>query len=186
MSKKKKFKDTQNPDHTKKGAEKKSLLIYYVGVIGFAFAYHIISNQDWFMTMAKPIFTGYAHISSSLLNILGEESIANGIEIISPFFSLTIKEGCDAITPMILYSMAILAFPISFRLKWPGLIFGIVALFILNIIRILSLYYVGKYFSYDIFDFMHVDIWQILFLIITIFIWLVWMRWALIRKSDKV
>lgn len=164
-------------------SEKKSLIIYYATVVGFAFAYHVISNQDWFISMAQPIFTGYAQISSWLLNIFGEETIANGAGITSAFFSLTIKEGCDAITPMILYSMAILAFPISLRLKWPGILVGLVSLFILNLIRIISLYFIGKHFSYDIFDIMHVDIWQILFLIITVFIWLLWLRWALIRRS---
>ncbi len=180
----KKKKGRKNPEPNRKNAQNKTMLIYYVAVIGFAFTYHIISNQYWFMTMAKPIFIGYAHIGSSILNILGEESSANGIDITSPFFSLTIKEGCDAITPIILYSMAILAFPISFKLKWPGVLLGIIALFILNIIRIVSLYYIGKHFSYETFDFMHVDVWQILFLILTIFTWLVWMRWALVSKSN--
>jgi len=185
MAKKKKLKGRTKPVQKKKGTQRRTLLIYYAAVIGFAFAYHIMSNQDWFIEMAKPIFAGYAQIGSSILNLFGEGTVANGVGIESPQFSLTIKEGCDAITPMIIFSMAILAFPIALRLKWPGLLLGLIALFILNIIRIISLYYVGKHFSFEVFDFMHVSIWQILFLIITIFIWLVWMRWALINKPAK-
>lgn len=186
MSKKKKLKGRKKSGDKTKSAQSKTMLIYYVSVIGFALAYHIFSNQAWFLTIAKPIFVGYANMGSYILNILGEGTSANGVSITSPFFSLTIKEGCDAITPIILYSMAILAFPISLRLKWPGLLLGIMALFILNVIRIISLYYVGKHFSYETFDFVHVDVWQILFLIMTIFTWLLWMRWALISKSEQV
>ena len=185
MSKKRKEKRRQSPAQKSKAAQKKTMIIYYVAVIGFALAYHIISNQEWFMSLAEPIFRGYAHIGSAILNLFGEGAEAIGVAIRSPHFGLTIKEGCDAITPMILYSMAILAFPISFKLKWPGFILGILILFVLNIIRIISLYYIGKHFSYETFDFMHVDVWQVLFLIVTIFIWLLWMRWALITKSTS-
>lgn len=186
MAKKKKQKASKKSDHSTKRGQNRTMLIYYVSVIGFALVYHIISNQAWFMNLAKPIFEGYAQIGSSILNIFGEGAVAEGVAITSPFFSLTIKEGCDAITPIILYSMAILAFPIAFKLKWPGLALGILFLFVLNVIRIVSLYFIGKHFSYETFDFMHVDVWQILFLILTIFTWLLWMRWALISKSEAV
>lgn len=179
-------KKSKKRDLSKKSSQNRTMLIYYASVLGFAFAYHLISNQDWFMSMAKPVFMGYASICSFLLNIFGENTVAQGIDITSTAFSLTIKEGCDAITPIILFSMAIIAFPISFKLKWPGLGVGILALFLLNIVRIITLYYVGKHCSQEFFDFMHIDVWQILFLILTVFAWLIWMRWALITKAQPV
>ena len=168
----------------KSGNQKsKTLLIYYASILGFALVYHVLSNQDWFLSLAEPIFHGYATLGSGILNVLGEGTHSVAEEIRSSSFNLAIKEGCDAITPMILFSMAILAFPIQMKYKWQGVIFGLGALFVLNIIRIVSLYFIGKNFSYELFNFFHVDFWSVLYLLFALLLWLFWMRWALIHKN---
>jgi len=161
----------------------RKLMLYYFFIVAFGLSYHLISNTDWFLSIAKPIFNGYANLSSSILSILGQETTAIGDQINSSVCNLQIKEGCDGITPMILYSAAILAFPIHFKFKWQGVVYGMFTLIVLNIIRIVSLYFVGKYGSQSFFEFMHEDFWSILFLVIALLLWIKWMQWALITKA---
>lgn len=168
-----------------KPSENIKLGIYYLFVISFALVYHLISNQTWFLNTAQPIYNTYAELSSAILNVLGQETSAVGEQINSSFCSLRIKEGCDGITPMILYSMSIIAFPVQLRLKWKGIIIGLLGLFFLNLVRIISLYFIGKYGSDAFFDFMHIDVWSTLFLVVTLVFWLMWMRSAFITKTIK-
>jgi len=91
-------------------------------------------------------------------------------------FTMSIKKGCDAIAPMILFSMSILAFPVTLKYKWKSILTGIVALAVLNIIRICSLYFIGKGGAKNMFDIMHEDVWPIVFIIFTLFLWLLWMK----------
>ena len=158
-------------------------MIYFVSILGFALGYHFISSQEWFLSFARPIFNGYASLGSGILNLFGQETNAVAAEIRSEAFSLAIKEGCDGITPMLLYIVSILAFPISLKYKWAGALLGTAGLFVLNVIRIVSLYFIGKNFSYEVFDFMHVDFWSVLFLLFGVMFWILWMRWALIKKK---
>jgi exosortase/archaeosortase family protein len=91
--------------------------------------------------------------------------------IFSPAFSISIARGCDAIEAMALFASALLAFPARWRPKLIGLLGGIVALFLLNIIRIVTLFLTGVYFP-KAFEIMHLDVWQALFLLFAVGLWI--------------
>jgi exosortase/archaeosortase family protein len=78
---------------------------------------------------------------------------------------------------MILYWTNIAVFPVKWAYKWKGLLYGTIFLFVLNIIRIITLFLAGVHVR-SIFDFLHVELWQIIFIAMTIFVWLYWYRWA--------
>jgi exosortase/archaeosortase family protein len=141
--------------------------------------------MDWFVPISDFILNIYAKISSGILNILGQETSANNGNISSSAFAISVKKGCDAIAPMILYSFAIIFFPVNYKLKLKGIGIGIALLFVLNIIRIVSLYLIGKYANKTIFDIMHVDVWQIFFIIITVFIWVQWLKTSFQSKATE-
>jgi len=182
-AKKKKPQVNTEPQWKKTYREKKSLIHYTVFVIGFTIFFLVLTNQAWFETVAAPILAGYAKISSIILNLFGMGTTSTAENINSGPYSLQIKKGCDAIAPMILYMVSILAFPISMKWKWKGVLYGILALAVLNIIRIVTLYFFGRYTSEKVFDIMHVDVWQILFIAFTVFAWLFWMRWAFDKEA---
>lgn len=163
--------------------EKKAMILYTAFVIGFTIFFLVLTNQTWFETMSAPILAAYASISSMILNVFGMGTTTTAENINSGAYSLQIKKGCDAIAPMILYMVSILAFPIAMKWKWKGVLYGIAALVIMNIIRIVSLYFFGRYTSEALFDIMHVDVWQILFIAFTVFLWLYWMRWAFTKEA---
>ncbi len=152
------------------------MIRYIVLVSVFSILFFILSNMKWFEPISNFILDIYANISSWILNVFGQSTTSKEGNISSPSFAISVKKGCDAIAPMILFSFAILFFPVNYKDKLKGIGIGIGLLFIINIIRIVSLYLVGKYSNRTVFDIMHVDVWQIFFIIITVFIWVQWLK----------
>jgi len=122
---------------------------------------------------------GWASVSAGTLRVLGIDAKANGTSIYSsnPRFSVNIKKGCDAVQPMVLFVMAVLASPVLWKTKWMGLLAGIAFLMVMNLVRVISLYYTGIYWK-SAFEIMHHDVWQTLFVIFSILAWLFWALWA--------
>ena len=163
----------------KENFQKKRLVYTYV--LGFLILVGIfawIQNSDWFKDSLDPVLNLYASISSVLVNLIGQGTTAVQQTVDGDAFSVNNKQGCDAIAPMLLYLSAVVLYPISAKWKWQGLLGGLSILFVLNIFRIVTLYLSGAYGSIEFFDFMHIEFWQVLYIILTVFVWLVWIRWA--------
>ena len=158
-----------------KWEKNKKSYIFILSILFFSIFSFWITNQEFFESLAQPLLNLYATISNGILNILGQSTRASAESIYSSDFSIQIKKGCDAIAPMILYTLSILFFPVAFTKKPKGIFIGIALLFLLNIFRIVTLYLTGKYIP-SIFELMHTDIWQILFIVFTLYLWLVWLR----------
>jgi exosortase/archaeosortase family protein len=138
----------------------------------FYFIYYIPYLQ---VKLFSHVVHFYANISSSILNMLGFHTTVLADGVYSGGFSMSIKKGCDALEPMALLSSGIIAFPSNTKLKFAGLITGLSFLFILNIIRIVSLYLVGVYRP-ALFQIAHIEIWQVIFILFSICFWFIWIR----------
>lgn len=128
---------------------------------------------------------GWATVSAATLRVMGIDAKTNGTSIYSsePRFSVNIKKGCDAVQPMVLFIMAVLASPVLWKTKWMGLLAGIAFLMVMNLVRVISLYYTGIYWE-SAFEIMHHDVWQTLFVILSILAWLFWALWA-VKKTAR-
>jgi len=118
-----------------------------------------------------------AKVSGDVLAVFGQDIRVKGASIFSPRFSVNIIRGCDAVEAIALYVCAVLAFPLPFLKKIPGMIAGILLLLILNLVRIVSLFLIGVY-SPRIFALMHIDVWQALFIFFDVLLWILWLLWA--------
>lgn len=118
-----------------------------------------------------------ARVSGYVLAILGQDTTVTGASIFSPRFSVNIVRGCDAVEAIALYVCAVLAFPLPFLKKLSGIIAGTLLLLILNLIRVVSLFLIGTY-STRIFDLMHIDVWQAIFIFFAVVLWILWLLWA--------
>lgn len=58
---------------------------------------------------------------------------------------LDVVRGCDGIGLLLLLTAAVLAFPAPWRVKLAGVIGGVVAMYLLNLVRIVGLYFVVAY-----------------------------------------
>ena len=118
-----------------------------------------------------------AHVSGGMLAVLGQEITVADTSISSPRFSVQIVRGCDAVEAIALFVCAVLAFPLPFLKKLPGMIAGALLLSILNLVRIVSLFLIGVY-SPRIFALTHLDVWQALFIFFAVLLWILWLLWA--------
>lgn len=89
-------------------------------------------------------------------------------------FGIEILAGCNAVEASILLIAAILAFPAPWRHKLKGLAYGLLALHLLNLVRIISLFYLGQW-SDKAFEWAHLYIWQALIMLDAVVVWLLWM-----------
>lgn len=118
-----------------------------------------------------------AKLSGAALGLLGQDIAVDGALIVSPDFSVQIVRGCDAVEPIALFVCAVLAFPSPLLTKLPGIVGGMLVLIVLNFVRIVSLFLIGVY-APKVFGFMHVDVWQGVFVLFAMLLWLLWLLWA--------
>ncbi|MSQ13004.1 MAG: hypothetical protein EXR47_02455 [Dehalococcoidia bacterium] len=77
--------------------------------------------------------------------------------------------------PIALLLGPIIAFPSSPRSKLTGAVLGIISLNVLNLVRVMSLVYIGTHFP-DAIDLAHEVIWQAGMILATVVFWLVWLQ----------
>ena len=123
-----------------------------------------------------------ATVSAGILSVFGEGARAKGTSVSSSRYSVDIRHGCDALEPTALFVAAVLAFPATIRSKLPGMVAGSIILAVINLVRIITLFYTGIYYP-SAFNIMHEDIWQSLFILLSLLLWIVWAMWA---TSPKV
>lgn len=102
--------------------------------------------------------------------VTAEGSVLNGAN-----FSFGVGPDCTALPPIALLLGAILVFPSSPWAKLTGAVIGIVFLSILNLVRVMSLVYIGTHFP-DAVDLAHEVIWQAGMILATVVFWLVWLQ----------
>jgi exosortase H (IPTLxxWG-CTERM-specific) len=118
-----------------------------------------------------------AKLSGAALACLGQEITVSGTSIRAPTFAVNIVRGCDAVEPIALFVCAVLAFPSPLVKKLPGILAGVLALALLNLVRIVSLFLIRVY-APRFFGVMHVDVWQGVFIALALALWLLWILWA--------
>lgn len=108
-----------------------------------------------------------------LLGLMGTDATASGTLVVSARFTADIKAGCTGVEPVIILLSAILAFPSSLKAKAYGVLLGVLVLQSVNLVRIVSLVYLGinhpKYFHEA-----HTLIWQVVIIALSLFLWMIW------------
>lgn len=114
-----------------------------------------------------------AHLTALVLSGLGEAVRVDGISLYSPVLNMRIVSECTALTPTMVFISAVIAFPSSRLAKLKGILLGIVGLNIINLIRVVSLYYIGTHMPNQM-EFAHIVMWQTLMILIAIGLWSLW------------
>lgn len=155
----------------------RSPLIRYFGIFAIIMiAFYVVWFQDFFKEgIVYPWNTFNARLSSFILNIFGSGTTAHGMLINGKDISISIKEGCDAIEPAMLFASAVIAFPAAWKKKLRGIGIGLLILFAINLVRIISLFLIERYWP-QAFDFMHIQFWQVVFIGLAVVLWVLWMR----------
>jgi exosortase H (IPTLxxWG-CTERM-specific) len=136
-----------------------------------------------FTEPAVRVFTrGLVTVSAALIRFFGGHAVATGDLMENPVnhFAIQMAYGCNGAHVTILLWAALLAFPASWRQKLKGLAVGTVAIHAVNLLRFISLFYVGQY-SRAWFDFAHLYLWESLMMLDTLVIFWTWAY--MVRKS---
>lgn len=139
--------------------------LLYIPVVG--------EGKDLF----RPHLRMIATLTGGILRAIGHEAGVVGTTINSPRFSVQIVRGCDAAEPTAVFVAAVIASPVSLLFKVPGIVAGALVLSLLNLVRLISLFYVGIYFP-QAFEMVHKEVWQPAFIVLAIVLWVIWVQWA--------
>ena len=92
-------------------------------------------------------------------------------------FGVCIEPGCNGVEAFIVLCAALFAFSANWQHKVWGLAVGFVAIQLLNVLRVISLFYLGQW-NKEVFDFAHNYLWQGLIMLDVLVVWLLWIRVA--------
>ena len=119
-------------------------------------------------------FTVIVARSSAILLRLFESGVdVTGTVIRSSRFALDVHNGCNGVEAAILLAAAILAFPATLRSRLLGLGVTVIAIEVLNLVRLSSLFWLGEHHR-RIFDLFHIAVWQSLVILAAIAMFVLW------------
>lgn len=152
----------------------RDLLKAYAVFIGFTALAFVAMQTIWCTDyILQPLNSFTAGGSAWLMGLFGTETDHLGSRIMSEAGSVNIAEGCNSAYATIIFLAGIFAFPTGWRQKLLGAILGTVALFVINLARVVTLVYLSGS-NKDLFDEAHLYIWQFAIILIGGLLWLLW------------
>jgi exosortase H (IPTLxxWG-CTERM-specific) len=124
-----------------------------------------------------PFTSVIADVSVGIIKLFddGVVATANVIRDQASGFGIRIERGCNGVEALIILFAAIFAFPAPLKNKLIGFAVGFVAIQALNLVRIISLFYLGQW-NQTAFEWFHLSLWQALIILDALVVWLVWLR----------
>ena len=94
-----------------------------------------------------PFTAGVAHVSAWIMLLFDHNVIARGNDILSARSGggIEIVAGCNGVEAVLILVSAILAFPSPWKHKLAGMAIGFLAIQSLNVVRIISLFYLREW-----------------------------------------
>ena len=128
------------------------LMAGFFFIIGFTPLQNIIDVDGMYTK-------GVVLITSKVLSALHIPTTCTGSIIHLPSISLDVRFGCNGLEAVMIYSVAVLAFPATWRKKVYGIVAGFLIIQVINILRIVGLAYAGVYYQ-NIFHYIHIYVAQ--------------------------
>lgn len=156
-------------------------LILFLAILGLSF--FVVALRQVNDSVVTPYTALIARMSGLVLRVFGEPVQVNGCVVSSPRFAVTIYNGCNGLITSLIFISGVLAFPARWSAKLIGVFGGLLAIQLINLVRIVSLFYIGVFLP-QYFNDAHIFIWQSLVMLFGIALWIVWAhRLALPREA---
>jgi exosortase H (IPTLxxWG-CTERM-specific) len=158
-------------------------LITFIVLLGVFFGAQLTPwGQEYFVT---PWTNGLAHFCAQLVAFFDDSAVATGKVLRNSVngFAVSIEAGCNGVEATLVLLAGVLAFPSTWRQKLWGLGLGFIAVQGVNVVRIISLFYLGQW-NKTAFDWAHLYIWQALIMIDVLVVFLYWLNRVV--KSNKM
>jgi exosortase/archaeosortase family protein len=164
---------------------KSPILRFFLIWAGLTAIFYVIWYTDFFKgNVIEPWNQLNAWVGAGLLSLMGQGTSSLETVISGPGASINIKEGCDAIEPTILFIFGVLAFPAFWKFKLKGILYGTLFLLGVNFFRIITLYFSAKYWPAG-FEFMHIEFWQVLYVLLAIGAWGYWLYKSIQKENEN-
>jgi exosortase H (IPTLxxWG-CTERM-specific) len=135
-----------------------------------------------------PFTSALAWVCTSLIHMFDDNVTAVGKIISSPNgWAVSIEAGCNGVEAVLILAAAIFAFPAPWKHRLIGFGLGFLAIQGLNIVRIISLFYIGLWERNACvpgaechtvwFEWFHLYLWQALIILDALVVWLIWLRY---------
>ena len=119
-----------------------------------------------------------ARVTLGSLHLLGLEAVRLGPVVYHPAgFGYEISLGCTGIVPAVMLTTGVLAYRARAAKKLVGVLLGVPAILLLNLVRLVNLYVVGIGWP-SAFDVMHRFVWEVVVILSVLALWLAWVVWA--------
>lgn len=151
--------------------EKLSFLLKFVAIL--VVLYVIVAVRPVNDHVIVPFTKAITNVSAASLRLIGQDAQVSGTLITTTGFAVDVKNGCNGIEALVLLVAAIGAFPAPWAFRATGILGGLVAIQLINIVRIASLVWLGATYP-RVFQMFHVGVWQALIILVSLFIFLVW------------
>jgi len=123
--------------------------------------------------ISSAIQGAFARIVGGILNVFGEGALVTGNTVQTQLFGISVVTACTGLFLTGLFAAAVILFPARWRAKWIGLGLGIGGIFLLNVVRLVTLYYIGVHWP-AVLDTVHRLVWQSLLIAFAVVLWLIW------------
>jgi len=161
-----------------------TLLILNRKALRFLLLFGLIFGTSYFFVglapgvrlgIIKPFTAFLASAVTAIINSFGARAWAEGTIVRSSSYSINIAMGCDGIEASSLFLACVLAFPTSLRAKLTGLGIGIPVIQVINLARLVALYYAGVYLP-SIVEGLHVYVAQTIVIFLTTGLFILWLE----------
>jgi exosortase H (IPTLxxWG-CTERM-specific) len=161
--------------HEESGAVMGRFSVLFVVILVALFAAELTPPAQ--NAFVLPWTEALARISAGLITLFDGRVAASGklLQNTVNGFSVSIEAGCNGIEAAIILIAAMLAFPAPWKHRVIGILAGLIAVQALNIVRVVSLFYLGQW-SMLAFEWAHLYLWQALIMLDVLIVWLVWIR----------
>jgi len=149
--------------------------VLFVGLLALLFGLELTPwAQAWFV---EPWTNALAAISSALVTLFDSHVVTTGkvIRSTSNNFAVSIEAGCNGVEATLVLIAAMLSFPAPWKHRLLGLVAGVLAVQFLNVLRVISLFYLGQW-NRQLFEWAHLYVWQALIMLDVLVVWLIWVR----------
>lgn len=158
-----------------RGARHRPLVRAWLTLVGTIGAFLLLQPFLLFVGFIRWANEITAQLLAFALRLLGNTSSVEGSIVRSQIFSLEIIFECTAILPIVLFVAAVAATPSQTKAKLWALAWGLPAIVLFNIIRLVSLVYIGHLMP-EAFETVHLFVWQPLMILFALALWLWWLE----------
>jgi exosortase/archaeosortase family protein len=144
-----------------------------------------IAGLELLANILQPLVDGTAILTAVLLHAVGFDVIRDqGLIFLGSDFAYRIDYRCTGIWPVVIFSSLLLAERLPLLPRWTGIILGALSLLTMNLLRLVSLFWVGISFP-AWFELTHDLIWPAITVLVIAALWLSLRRRRLAGSESK-